>query len=423
MSFFVLGLNHKTAPLSLRERVAFGPENIHSALDELRQQEGIQEACILSTCNRTELYCVVATGAEGRVREWWQRHRHVRSEELAGCLYQHQDDEAVRHLMRVACGLDSLVLGEPQILGQLKQAVDQARQQGGLKALLGRLFERTFSIAKRVRTETGIGAHGVSVAFVAVSLARQIFADMSCIRVLLIGAGETIELAGRHLSALKVGKMTVANRTLQRAQAIAGEWGADVITLDEIPECLSDIDMVISSTASPLPLLGKGLIERILRQRRHRPMLLIDLAVPRDIEPEVGELADAYLYSVDDLQDIVAENQSARQQAARQAELLIGEERQRFMSWYRALPTQEQIRRYREQALSWQQDEVQRAVQLLQQGQPAEALLNELAHRLTNKLLHAPTEALRQAGESGDRETLAILSQALGLDSRSGVER
>ncbi len=418
MPLFILGLNHRTAPVSLRERVSFGPEIVRTAVDELRQQPGIQEACILSTCNRTELYCAVEDGAQGRLRDWLQAHRHLQANELAGRLYQHQDDEAVRHLMRVASGLDSLVLGEPQILGQLKQAVELGREQGSIKSLLGRLFDRGFSVAKRVRTETGIGASGVSVAYVAVSLARQIFADLSQIRVLLIGAGETIELAGRHLHGQGVQHMTVANRTLQRAQGLAGEWGADVVTLDEIPQVLPNVDIVVSSTASPLPLLGKGLMERVLRQRRYRPMLLIDLAVPRDIEAEVGELADAFLYTVDDLQDIVAENQSSREQAARQAELLIGEECQQFMRWYQALPTQESIRSYRQQAEQWQQEALQRAHQQLAQGAGVEQVLDELAHRLTNKLTHAPTEALRQAGESGDRETLALLQRSLGLALR-----
>ena len=416
MSLFVLGLNHRTASLSLRERLAFGPEKLASALAALCQLDGVREGCLLSTCNRTEIYADVEPAAQAMLRLWWSQFCRVTPDELGSCLYQHQEGEAVRHLMRVACGLDSLVLGEPQILGQLKSAVEQARQQGAVKSLLGRLFERSFSVAKRVRTETEIGANGVSVAFVAVSLARQIFADLGKTRVLLIGAGETIELAGRHLQSHQVQHMTVANRTLARAQELASQWQADVITLNEIPTVLPDVDVVVSSTASPLPLLGKGLIERVLKQRRHKPMLLIDLAVPRDIEEEVGSLADAYLYTVDDLQGIVAENQSSRQQAARQAELLINEEKEAFMAWYQGLPAQEQIRRYRQSAAQLQHDELQRALQLLSQGHAPDQVVTELAHRLTNKLIHAPTEALRQASEAGDRQTLALLSQSLRLD-------
>ncbi len=417
MSLFVLGLNHKTASLSVRERLAFGPETMTQALDGLRQLQGVREACILSTCNRTEIYAEIDAVSQSSLPEWWSQFCRVSRDELDASLYQHQEGEAVRHLMRVACGLDSLVLGEPQILGQLKQAFEQARQLGAVKSLLGRLFQRSFSVAKRVRTETEIGANGVSVAFVAITLAKQIFADLSQIRVLLIGAGETIELAGRHLQAQQVQHMTVANRTLARAQALASEWQADVITLDEIPTVLPEVDMVVTSTASPLPLLGKGLMERVLKQRRHKPMLLIDLAVPRDIEEEVGTLADAYLYTVDDLQGIVAENQSTRQQAARQAELLIGDEKEGFMAWYQGLPSLDLIRRYRQQAQQLQQDELQRAQQLLAQGQDPQQVMAELTHRLTNKLIHSPTEALRHAGETGDRESLAILSQSLGLDN------
>lgn len=417
MPLFVLGLNHRTASLSLRERLAFGPEKLASALAALCQLDGVREGCLLSTCNRTEIYADVEPAAQAMLSLWWSQFCRVTPDEMGSCLYQHQEGEAVRHLMRVACGLDSLVLGEPQILGQLKSAVEQARQQGAVKSLLGRLFERSFSVAKRVRTETEIGANGVSVAFVAVSLARQIFADLSQTQVLLIGAGETIELAGRHLQSHQVQHMTVANRTLARAQELASQWQADVITLNEIPTVLPDVDVVVSSTASPLPLLGKGLIERVLKQRRHKPMLLIDLAVPRDIEEEVGSLADAYLYTVDDLQGIVAENQSSRQQAARQAELLIDEEKEAFMAWYQGLPAQEQIRRYRQSAAQLQHDELQRALQLLSQGHAPDQVVTELAHRLTNKLIHAPTEALRQASEAGDRQTLALLSQSLRLDS------
>lgn len=418
MQLLVLGVNHKTAPLSLRERVAFGPERIDAALAALAEQPGVKEGVILSTCNRTELYCCVEPGAGEAVRGWLQRYQHLTQDELEASLYSHSDGEAVRHLMRVACGLDSLVLGEPQILGQLKQAFQTAQKQGTVRALLGRLFQRSFGVAKQVRTQTDIGANAVSVAFAAVSLARQIFADLGQIRVLLIGAGETIELAGRHLQSQSIQRMTVANRTLARAQALAQEWGADVITLDEIPAVLPQVDLVLSSTASPLPILGKGMVERALKQRRHKPVLLIDLAVPRDIEEEVGSLADAYLYTVDDLQEVIAENQSARKQAARQAELMILAARNDFMAWYQALPTLALIRDYRTRAEQLQQEELKRARLLLAQGQDQEAVLEELAHRLTNKLIHTPTEALRSAAEAGDTEALATLSQALGLEPR-----
>lgn len=418
MQLLVLGLSHKTAPLSLRERLAFGPELRDGALARLLAEPWCREGCILSTCNRTEIYCLLERGAGERLRAWWAAERRFTMEEAASALYLYQDDEAVRHAMSVACGLDSLVLGEPQILGQLKEAVARAQELGAIKALLNRWFQHTFSVAKRVRSETEIGANAVSVAYAAVALARQIFDELAGLSVLLIGAGETIELVGKHLQGHLPGRITVANRTLARAQQLAREWNADVITLDEIPQVLPRVDIVVSSTASPLPILGKGMLERALKARRYRPILLVDLAVPRDVEAEVAELADAYLYTVDDLQGIVEENRTTRLQAARKAELMIEDERQLFMGWFHALPSREQIRLYREQAEQIRQAEVERTLQLLQSGHAPEALMAELAHRLTNKLLHAPTEALRQAGEAGDQETLAILCQSLGLGNR-----
>ncbi len=416
---FVLGVNHKTASLSLRERVAFGPERIDDALAALTSVPGVREGVILSTCNRTELYCAVDSGASEEVALWLSHFQHLTEDELQPALYQLQDGEAVRHLMRVAAGLDSLVLGEPQILGQVKQALDTASKQGAVKGLLNRLFQRTFGVAKRVRTETEIGAYGVSVAYVAVTLARQIFGDLSQVKVLLIGAGETIELVGQHLHGHSVSQMTVANRTLLRAQSIAGAWQADVITLNEIPQVLPDVDLVISSTASPLPILGKGLVERALKQRRNKPMLLIDIAVPRDIEEEVGELSDAYLYTVDDLQNIVAENQRHREQAARQAEQIVQDEREQFMNWFRSLSAQNHVRLYRQQADDIRQEQLAQALRKLEQGEDATAVLSELSERLTNKLIHAPTEALRQAGEAEDKSSLLLLSQALRLDEKN----
>jgi glutamyl-tRNA reductase len=416
---FVLGVNHKTASLSLRERVAFGPERIDDALAALTSVPGVKEGVILSTCNRTELYCAVESGASEEVALWLSRFQHLADDEIQPALYQLHDGEAVRHLMRVAAGLDSLVLGEPQILGQVKQALSTASKQGAVKGLLNRLFQRTFSVAKRVRTETEIGACGVSVAYVAVTLARQIFGDLSQVKVLLIGAGETIELVGQHLYGQSVAKMTVANRTLQRAQAIAGSWQADVITLNEIPQVLPDVDLVISSTASPLPILGKGMVERALKQRRNKPMLLIDIAVPRDIEEEVGELSDAYLYTVDDLQTIVAENQRHREQAARQAEQIVQDEREQFMDWFRSLSSQTQVRHYRQQADTIRQEQLAAALRKIEQGEDAASVLTELSERLTNKLIHAPTEALKQAGEAGDQAALLLLSQALRLDDKN----
>lgn len=415
MSLLALGINHKTASVSLRERVAFGPDSIKQAVHELVQQPGVNEAVIVSTCNRTELYCNLESGQGEQVLQWLQQFHALEAGELANAIYTHHDEEAVRHLMRVSCGLDSLVLGEPQILGQIKQSYNTSQQEGGLKAILERLFQKAFSVAKRVRTDTEIGASAVSVAFAAVTLARQIFPDLSQTRVLLVGAGETIELVARHLYEQNVTRMMVANRTLQRAQGLAQAFGAQVMTLDAIPEHLHEADIVISSTASPLPIIGKGMVERALKQRRHRPMFLVDIAVPRDIEAEVNELSDAYLYTVDDLQGIIEQNLEARRRAAQQAERIVLEERDEFMGWFRSLHAVDLIRDYRQQAQRHADDELLRALQGLQQGESPEAALRQLAYRLTNKLIHAPTQALRDAGQQGDQERLALLRSALGL--------
>ena len=419
MSLLVLGINHKTASVALRERVAFGPDIAAEALQELMQIPQMVEAVILSTCNRTEIYCCLEPdGNTDAVRLWLQHFHQLDKEELHACLYQYHGEETVRHLMRVACGLDSLVLGESQILGQIKLSYNQSQQQGCLKGILDRLFQKTFSVAKRVRTETEIGASAVSVAFAAVSLAKRIFSDLSRTKVLLVGAGETIELVARHLKEQAVSQMMVANRTLERAQNLAEEFGAQVMTLEQIPDYLPKADIVISSTASPLAIIGKGLVERALKARRQRPMLLVDIAVPRDIEPEVDELNDAYLYTVDDLHGIIEQNMAARQQAAEQAEVIIKEERDQYMSWYRSLESVTLIRDYRSRAEQLQQQELTLALHALEQGKDSAEVVQRLARRLTNKLTHTPTRALNEAGKAGDHDILAVLAQKLKLTQR-----
>ena len=419
MSLLALGINHNTASVALRERVAFGPDRIDRALRELVEQPGVSEAVIVSTCNRTELYCSLEQGQGEQVLNWLQRFHGLEASEVLSAIYRHQDEEAVRHLMRVACGLDSLVLGEPQILGQIKQSYAHAQQAEAVKGSLERLFQKSFSVAKRVRTDTEIGASAVSVAFAAVSLGKRIFSDLSQTKVLLVGAGETIELVARHLREQNVTQMMVANRTLQRAQLLAEEFGAQVMTLEEIPDYLHEADIVISSTASPLPIIGKGMVERALKARRFKPMFLVDIAVPRDIEAEVDELSDAYLYTVDDLQGIIEQNLETRKRAAAEAELIVQEERDDFMGWYRSQHSVDLIRDYRHQAQQVADEELQRALLALQQGENAEQALKALTHRLTNKLIHAPTQALRQAAAQGDSHKLSQLRQVLGLSQES----
>ena len=418
MTLLALGINHKTAPVSLRERVTFSPDTLDLALDSLLAQPMVQGGVVLSTCNRTELYLSVEEQDnlhEALIR-WLCDYHNLNEEELRNSLYWHQDNDAVSHLMRVASGLDSLVLGEPQILGQVKKAFADS-QKGHLKASeLERMFQKSFSVAKRVRTETDIGASAVSVAFAACTLARQIFESLSTVTVLLVGAGETIELVARHLREHKVKKMIIANRTRERAQVLADEVGAEVIALSDIDERLKEADIIISSTASPLPIIGKGMVERALKSRRNQPMLLVDIAVPRDIEPEVGKLANAYLYSVDDLHAIIQSNLAQRKAAAVQAESIVQQESTNFMAWLRSQGAVETIRDYRSQADQIRAEMEAKALAAIAQGANVEQVIHELAHKLTNRLIHAPTKSLQQAAGDGDVERLQLLRDSLGLD-------
>ncbi|MBN3206966.1 glutamyl-tRNA reductase [Pectobacterium brasiliense] len=418
MTLLALGINHKTAPVSLRERVVFSPDKLGVALDSLLQQPLVQGGVVLSTCNRTELY--LSVDAQENQREqlirWLCEYHQLRPEEVNGSLYWHQDNAAVSHLMRVASGLDSLVLGEPQILGQVKKAFAESQRGHSLSSELERLFQKSFTVAKRVRTETDIGASAVSVAFAACTLARQIFESLSDVTVLLVGAGETIELVARYLREHKVQKMVIANRTRERAQALAAEVGAEVITLAELDEQLVQADIVISSTASTLPIIGKGMMERTLKARRNQPMLMVDIAVPRDIEPEVGKLPNVYLYSVDDLHAIIQHNLAQRKAAAVQAESIVQQESSDFMAWLRAQSAVETIRDYRAQADELRAEMTAKALAAIQQGNDVEAVIQELTHRLTNRLIHAPTKSLQQAARDGDQNRLQILRDSLGLD-------
>ncbi|MBY5992744.1 glutamyl-tRNA reductase [Ferrimonas balearica] len=414
MTLVAIGINHKTASVSLREKVAFGPDILTDALKSLAGETRTGEAVILSTCNRTELYTNQVESE--RLIAWLSQFHNLNEAELRECVYMHTGQSAVQHLLRVSAGLDSLVLGEPQILGQIKQAFSDAKQVGTIAHTLDRLFQHTFKVAKRIRTETEIGSSAVSVAFAAVNLARHIFDDLSQSRVLLVGAGETIELVARHLTEQGVNNMVVANRTLARAEGMAAEFGAQAVTLSQIPEHLAEADIVISSTASPLPILGKGMVENALKARRHQPMLLVDIAVPRDIESEVGDLENAYLYTVDDLQGIVQKNMASRLEAAEQAELIAHEQSGEFMSWLRSLDSVATIRAFRAQSDTVKQDALQRAQERLAAGAEPEAVMLELANKLTNKLIHSPTQALSKAARSGDLDSLELLRSALGID-------
>jgi len=414
MSLVTIGINHKTATVDLREKVAFSPDRIHDAMKSLASRTRTGEAVIVSTCNRTELYCNNANKED--IIKWLEDYHDIDHDDLMPCIYIYEEQVAVKHLMRVASGLDSLVLGEPQILGQVKQAFVKAKEAGTIALTIDRLFQNTFSVAKKVRTETEIGAAAVSVAFAAVSMAKHIFSSLSTTKVLLIGAGETIELVAKHLKDNSVASIVVANRTLERAQAMCQEFNATAITLEQIPDYLAKADIVISSTASPLPILGKGMVEKALKQRRHQPMLLVDIAVPRDIEAEVGELDDAFLYTVDDLHSIIEQNMASRKEAAEQAELIAEDQSHLFMEWIRSLDSVDSIREYRSQSLAIKDELVERALNKLSQGGDSEQVILELANRLTNRLIHSPTQALTSASRQGDLNTVGQLRTALGLD-------
>ena len=423
MTLLTLGLNHKTAPVDIRERITFGPDIIAGALRSLTERAAVDEAVILSTCNRTEVYCALGTPAEEPVRTWLGNFHGMDGERIAPYLYSHLDHQAVRHLLQVASGLDSMVLGEPQILGQVKTAFQTSCDCGTTGKLLSRLFQHTFSVAKQVRTDTAIGTSPVSVAFAAVGLARQIFSDLTQQTAMLVGAGETVELAARHLRQHQIGRIIVANRTIERAHSLAEQFNGYAIGLTEIADHLPEADIVISSTASPLPVLGKGTVERALKKRKHRPIFMVDIAVPRDIEPEVGQLSDIYLYTVDDLQDVIDEGMRSRQEAAEQAKDIIDLHTEEFMCWVRSLDAVGLIQDYRRRAEDARDEVLARALRQLEGGKAPADVLGYLAHTLTNKLLHIPSARLRQAGRDGNAELLQAANELLQLGEEAQSSR
>ncbi|WP_034221732.1 glutamyl-tRNA reductase [Arenimonas donghaensis] len=406
MPLLALGLNHQTAPLTLRERVALDAGQLPAALDGLGAVAGVAEAALLSTCNRTEIYAQVDDGQEGAVADWLAHYHGLAPSTLSDYLYLHRDDEAVRHLFRVATGLDSLVLGEPQILGQVKDAWQAARGQQRLRTPLDRLFQQSFQVAKRVRTDTRIGAHPVSVAYAAVRLARQVFSELDRATVLLVGAGDTIELAARHLVDARAKRLLVANRTLEHAQALASRHGGYALPLSELSRHLPEADIIITATAAREPVLRHDSVKAALKARRHRPVFMLDLAVPRDIEASVAGLPDVYLYTVDDLEQVIEENRASRREAAEQAQAIIDLQVEHYMAWWRAQGRQDALKALRNRGELAREDALARAREQLAAGRPVEEVLGLLAHQLTNKLLHGPSSALRQAALDGDLDLL-----------------
>ncbi len=414
MSIIACGLNHKTAPLPLRERFSVVPEQMQASLLSLNQQKPLREVAILSTCNRTEFYC--ASETHHPLLEWLYKHYQCAQEDIFPYLYIHREAAAIKHILRVATGLDSMVLGEPQILGQMKGAFSQAEVAGTLGPQLQRLFQYVFSVSKDVRTSTGIGANPVSIAYAAVNLAKQIFSNLAKTSVLVIGAGETIELVLRYLQENKVQNTVVINRTVEKAQHLADKFNGKAATFADLATYLADVDIVISATSSTIPILGKGTVERVLKKRKHRPIFIVDLAVPRDVEPEVAELEDIYLYSIDDLKVMIEKSLNNRHAAAQEAERLIDLQVEHYMRWLKSLDVVDTIRSFRSKFEAIRDYEIQHALQLLQQGTKAEEVCCHLARNITNKMLHSPTVQLRHAGYEQNLDLLALVRQLFELE-------
>lgn len=434
MSFIALGINHHTAPVAIREKVAFTPASLASALKQYAKKTQNAELVILSTCNRTEIFANSEQVSGEDLSQWLADFHNINAAELNTHLYTYQKEAAITHLMQVACGLDSLILGEPQILGQVKQAFSEAKHVGTVNGHFEKIFQKTFSVAKKVRTETEIGANAVSVAYAAVQLAKQIFASLSQSSVLLIGAGETIELVAKNLVDVDLRQITVANRTLANAEKLtqvlrerfeeqaSRKSGVSTltqaITISEIPSQLSQADIVICSTASALPILGKGMVNAALKARKYKPMLLIDLAVPRDIEDQVGDLDDIYLYTVDDLQDIVQQNVANREQAASEANIIIQQQVSQLLQWQQQHAQIDLIKAYRDDALATREQLEAKAMARLANGESATKVLQELSYKLSQAMMHGPTKAMQQAIAKPDANALDLLSKVFGNDNK-----
>ena len=411
------GLNHKTASLDLRGKLSFAPEIVEKVLHDARTILHVREIVLLSTCNRTEVY-LFGNVSDHQIVTWLAMIKGTEINALSECFYSFRNEHAVKHMIEVASGLDSLVLGEPQIFGQIKSAFSVAKEAGTVSVNLEKVFQFIFSAAKRVRTETAIGKNPVSVASASVNLASKIFSDLGEAHALLIGAGETIELVAKHLVDNGIGKLTVANRTLNRARSFSERFSADVILLSDMPEMLKTVDILISSTASQLPILGKGAVEFALRRRKYKPMFMVDIAVPRDIEPQVEELADVYLYNVDDLADFIEDNVKARNVEANVAKVIIAEEVNSWINQHKGLMAIKTIKEFRTSAEKIRDLETNRALIALEGGKNAKDVVMELARSITNKLLHTPTKNLKRAGEEGRHDAINATKELFNLNDK-----
>ena len=418
MPFFTLGISHLTAPVAVRERMSFSPEQIPPSLSAIAGLPGVREVLILSTCNRTEIYAELEGEGSAALAAWLAAERSADDPSVKERFYTHEGDAALQHLFRVACGLDSQILGEPQILGQIKEAYELARANNTAGNRLHRSFQFAFAVAKQVRTDTHIGENPVSVAYAAVRLARQVFSRFEPLTVLLIGAGETIELAARHLHEQGARRMVIANRTVSRARELAEQFQAYAIGLDEIPAHLGEADIIVASTGSTEPILHRHDIEAAFRGRKHRPMLIVDIAVPRDVAEDVAGMEDVYLFTIDDLHKVVEENLQSRRMAANEAESMIGQQVARFNEQQRGLDAVPAIRALREHAALLREQTLEQARQRLAHGEPPEQVLRFLADTLSNRLMHAPTAQLRQAAHEGREQTIRDIHVLFGLEPK-----
>jgi len=444
MALVLAGINHNTATVDLREKVAFPPEIVARAIDQLSTLNRVEEVVIVSTCNRTELYLSVDLANESgapdlrtsdelgreadlaaiqrQITDWLGHFHQLDGEQIRQCSYYHWQEQVVRHLMKVCSGLDSMVLGEPQILGQIKSAFAVSRELDAVGVNLGRAFQDAFSVAKEVRTDTAIGENPVSVAYAAVTLAERIFSNLPSLSALLIGAGRTIELVARHLREKGISRIVVANRTLERAVELGSRFAGHGVLLSDIPEQLVHADIVVSSTNSQLPLLGKGAVEKAFRQRRHRPMLLVDLAVPRDIEPEVGEVPDAYLYTIDDIKGVIDDSVRSRVEAASEAEQIIERGVTEYLRHIKSLGAVTTLKAFRSRADAIRGAELERALRALEKGEAPDNVLESLSRGLTNKLIHAPTVKMKQASSEGRDELIELVRELYDLDSQEDTK-
>ena len=415
MPLQILGLNHNTAPVEIREQVVFAGDEVGQALSRLTEIEGVDEAVLLSTCNRTEFYIITSDGGRDRLREWLHNDRNL-DPGFGDSLFTKDGEEAIRHIVRVACGLDSMVLGEPQILGQLKDAYREAQRSGIAGRQLSRLFQHTFSVAKKVRTDTEIGANPVSVASAAVNLAQQFFANFSKHTALLVGAGVTVELLATHLTAKEIGRLFVANRDLERARTLASKFGGYALPLSELDGTLPEADILITSTASPEPIITQQRIRNALRARKHKPIFAVDIAVPRDIAPDVADLRDVYLYSIDDLQQVIQQGQTSREAAAVDANRILQDEIRRYLSMERAKQVSPVITALREHAQSVREEVLRDAQRRLNKGVDSKEVIEYATASLMKKLLHNPSVRLREAAETEDENLIDVTQRLFGID-------